>query len=90
MFLTITVSGLSLRSQEVTAIFLAVRLFCSVIHEGDIHTVLDLLTLLATAWVIYMIRFKLKSTYITQLDGFKILYLVNRFFLVCILRTMSD
>ncbi|GKU86005.1 hypothetical protein SLEP1_g594 [Rubroshorea leprosula] len=71
-----TCSGLSLRSQEVTAIFLAVRLFCSVIHEADIHTVLDLLTLLATAWVIYMIRFKLKSTYIKQLDNFQILYLV--------------
>lgn len=45
--------------------------------KGDIHTVLDFMTLVPTAWVIYMIRFKLKSTYIDELDNFKIYYLVK-------------
>ncbi|CAN8258219.1 unnamed protein product [Cochlearia groenlandica] len=64
-----TCSGLSLKSQEVTAIFLGVRLICSINMEGDIHTVLDLTTLVSTLWVIYMIRFKLKSSYIKTLDN---------------------
>ncbi|ESQ37091.1 hypothetical protein EUTSA_v10002777mg [Eutrema salsugineum] len=64
-----TCSGLSLKSQEVTAVFLAVRLICSINMEGDIHTVLDFATLVSTLWVIYMIRFKLKSSYIKNLDN---------------------
>jgi len=60
--------GLSLKSQEVTAIFLAVRLICSINMEGDIHTVLDFATLVSTLWVIYMIRYKLKASYIKSLD----------------------
>lgn len=72
-----TCSGLSLKSQELTAIFLAVRLCCSFFMEGDIHTVLDFATLLSTLWVIYMIRFKLKSTYIAELDNMPIYYLVK-------------
>ncbi|XP_052211080.1 uncharacterized protein LOC127813963 [Diospyros lotus] len=71
-----TCSGLSLKSQELTAIFLAVRLYCSFVMEGDIHTVLDFVTLIATIWVIYMIRFKLKSTYIAELDNLAIYYLI--------------
>lgn len=71
-----TCSGLSLKMQELTAIFLAVRLCCSFVMEGDIHTVLDFATFLSTAWVIYMIRFKLKSTYIAELDNIPIYYLV--------------
>ncbi|KAL3517837.1 hypothetical protein ACH5RR_020426 [Cinchona calisaya] len=71
-----TCSGLSLKSQELTAIFLAVRLCCSVFLEGDIHTLLDFATLVSTLWVIYMIRFKLKSTYIAELDNMPIYYLV--------------
>ena len=44
-------AGLSLRTQELTAAFLVVRLFCSFMMEYDIHTILDLLTLVATgAW----------------------------------------
>ncbi|XP_044492151.1 ER lumen protein-retaining receptor erd-2.2-like isoform X2 [Mangifera indica] len=73
---TKTCSGLSLRSQELTALFLAVRLVCSFLMEGDIHTVLDFATLVPTAWVIYMIRFKLKSTYIKDLDNFPLYYIV--------------
>lgn len=63
-----TCSGLSLRMQELTAIFLGVRVGLSFLMEGDIHTVLDCASLLSTIWVIYMIRFKLKSTYIKELD----------------------
>ncbi|XP_059626241.1 uncharacterized protein LOC132269167 [Cornus florida] len=71
-----TCSGLSLKTQELTATFLAVRLYCSFVMEGDIHTVLDFATLVSTAWVIYMIRFKLKSTYIAELDNLRIYYMV--------------
>nr|GMC56029.1 putative ER lumen protein-retaining receptor C28H8.4 [Ipomoea batatas] len=44
-------AGLSLISQELTAMFLAVRLYCSIVMEYDIHTVLDMATLAATIWV---------------------------------------
>ncbi|CAA2999287.1 ER lumen -retaining receptor [Olea europaea subsp. europaea] len=71
-----TCSGLSLKTQELTAIFLAARLCCSLFMEGDIHTVLDCLTLVSTLWVIYMIRFKLKSTYIPELDNMPLYYVV--------------
>lgn len=56
-------AGLSLRTQELTAAFLAVRLFCSFMMEYDIHTLLDLLTLLATGWVIFSLRGPLKESY---------------------------
>ncbi|MCO5614509.1 hypothetical protein L7F22_068792 [Adiantum nelumboides] len=68
--------GLSLKSQELTALFLAVRLYCSVVMEYDIHTLLDTATLLTTAWVIYMIRYKFKSTYLSDLDNFPIYFMV--------------
>ncbi|XP_010527264.1 PREDICTED: putative ER lumen protein-retaining receptor C28H8.4 [Tarenaya hassleriana] len=71
-----TCSGLSLKSQEVTAIFLAVRLMCSLTMEGDIHTFLDFATFVSTLWVIYMIRYKLNSSYVKELDNFPIYYLV--------------
>ncbi|TXG54140.1 hypothetical protein EZV62_019396 [Acer yangbiense] len=71
-----TCSGLSLKTQELTAVFLAVRLVCSTIMESDIHTVLDFATFVSTAWVIYTMRFKLKSTYIKELDNFNIYYIV--------------
>lgn len=74
---TISISGLSLKSQELTAIFLAVRLYCSFVMEYDIHTILDLSTLAATLWVIYMIRFKLKSSYMEDKDNFAIYYVVS-------------
>ncbi|KAM2910987.1 hypothetical protein FF1_003802 [Malus domestica] len=69
-----TCSGLSLKTQELTALFLAVILFCGTMMEADIHTVLDFSTLVSTAWVIYMIRFKLKSTYIKELDNFHLYF----------------
>ncbi|KAB2602161.1 ER lumen protein-retaining receptor C28H8.4 [Pyrus ussuriensis x Pyrus communis] len=71
-----TCSGLSLKTQELTALFLAVRLFCGTMMEADIHTVLDFSTLVSTAWVIYMIRSKLKSTYIKELDNFRLYFVM--------------
>ncbi|KAE8725584.1 Detected protein of confused Function [Hibiscus syriacus] len=71
-----TCAGLSLKTQELTAIFLAVRLYCSFVMEYDIHTLLDLATLATTLWVIYMIRFKLKSSYMEDKDNFAIYYVV--------------
>ncbi|KAL3517838.1 hypothetical protein ACH5RR_020427 [Cinchona calisaya] len=71
-----TCSGLSLKSQELTAIFLGVRVCCSYFFEYDVHTVLDFVTLMSTLWVIYMIRFKLKSTYIADLDNMPIYHVV--------------
>ncbi|CAN6485738.1 unnamed protein product [Victoria cruziana] len=71
-----TCAGLSLKSQELTAIFLAVRLYCSYVMEYDIHTLLDSATLVTTLWVIYMIRFKLKSSYMEDKDNFALYYVV--------------
>eukprot|EP00245_Coleochaete_scutata_P006388 TRINITY_DN20816_c0_g1_i1.p1 TRINITY_DN20816_c0_g1~~TRINITY_DN20816_c0_g1_i1.p1 ORF type:complete len:275 (-),score=28.09 TRINITY_DN20816_c0_g1_i1:610-1434(-) len=71
-----TCAGLSLKSQELTAIFLAVRLYCSLVMEFDIHTLLDLATLATTLWVIYMVRFKLRSTHSEDLDNFNILFIL--------------
>jgi hypothetical protein len=70
-------AGLSLKSQELTAIFLAVRLYCSLVMEKDIHTVLDSATLITTLWVIYTMRFKLKSTLVEDLDNLPIYYVVS-------------
>ncbi|XP_016450026.2 uncharacterized protein LOC107774883 [Nicotiana tabacum] len=66
-----TCSGLSLKTQQLTAIFLFVRLYCSLQVEGDIHTLLDLVTLVATFWLIYMMKYKLKSSYMADLDNMK-------------------
>ncbi|KAK9946938.1 hypothetical protein M0R45_012377 [Rubus argutus] len=71
-----TCAGISLKSQELTALFLAVRLYCSLVMEYDIHTVLDTATLVATLWVIYTIRFKLRSSYMDDKDNFAIYYVV--------------
>lgn len=78
-----TCVGLSLKTQELTALFTAVRLGCSFYMEGDIHTVLDSLTLAFTLWVIYMIRFKLKASYMAELDTTPLYYVViTSFFLL--------
>ena len=45
--------------------------------EYDIHTVLDALTLLATLWVIYELRFPLKSTYQASEDSLQSYYVVQ-------------
>ncbi|KAF8053644.1 hypothetical protein N665_1387s0002 [Sinapis alba] len=36
-----TCAGISLKTQELTALFLAVRLYCSFVMEFDLHTLLD-------------------------------------------------
>lgn len=69
-----TCAGLSLKSQELTALFLAARLYCSFVMEYDVHTLLDLATLGTTVWVIYMIRFKLNSSYMHEKDTVPIYY----------------
>lgn len=71
-----TCAGLSLKSQELTALFLAVRLYCSFVMEYDIHTLLDTATLATTGWVIYTIRYKLKPTYLSDLDNFSNYFVV--------------
>ncbi|KAM0826673.1 hypothetical protein ACQ4PT_068721 [Festuca glaucescens] len=71
-----TCAGLSLKSQELTALFLAVRLYCSFVMEYDIHTILDSATLVATLFVIYMIRFRLRATYMLEKDNFPLYYVV--------------
>lgn len=45
--------------------------------EYDIHTILDGLTLAATAWVIYELRGPLKSTYQAEQDNLQA-YIVVR------------
>jgi hypothetical protein len=45
--------------------------------EFDIHTLLDSAALATTLWVIYMIRFNLKSSYMEDKDNFKIYYVVS-------------
>lgn len=71
-----TCAGLSLKSQELTAIFLAVRLYCSLVMEKDIHTLLDLATLATTGWVIYTMRFVLRSTHSEDLDNMPLYYVL--------------
>ncbi|KAI3816997.1 hypothetical protein L1987_10783 [Smallanthus sonchifolius] len=71
-----TCAGLSLKSQELTAIFLGARLYCSYVMEYDVHTILDLATLTATIWVIYMMRFKLNASYMLEKDNVSVLYVV--------------
>ncbi|RWV93202.1 hypothetical protein GW17_00044362 [Ensete ventricosum] len=67
---------LSLKSQDLTALFLAARLYCSFVMEYDIHTVLDTATLATTLWVIYMIRFKLRPSYMEDKDNFAIYFVI--------------
>ncbi|KAL9228341.1 hypothetical protein vseg_003933 [Gypsophila vaccaria] len=71
-----TCAGLSLKSQELTAIYLALRFACSIVFQRDIHIVLDFVTLGATLWVIYMMRVKLKSTYMKELDNMPLYYVL--------------
>ncbi|KAK8921165.1 ER lumen protein retaining receptor [Platanthera zijinensis] len=69
-------AGLSLKSQELTALFLSLRLFFNYRMSFDIHGVLDIATLITTLWVIYMIRVILKSSYMEDEDSFPLKYLV--------------
>ena len=54
------------------------RVLCnSFMMEYDIHTVLDLLTLVATLWVIYELRFPLADTYQKDQDTIQSYYVVR-------------
>ncbi|XP_021720102.1 putative ER lumen protein-retaining receptor C28H8.4 [Chenopodium quinoa] len=74
--ITKTCSGLSLKTQELTAIFLIMRIIAYFGFLRDFHVLLDSLTLGCTLWVIYMIRFKFKSTYLQQLDNMPLYYVL--------------
>ncbi|KAL9228343.1 hypothetical protein vseg_003935 [Gypsophila vaccaria] len=71
-----TCAGLSLKSQELTAIHLGLGLLPSVGVRGFVFIALDVVSLVATLWVIYMIRFKLKSTYTKDLDNMPLYYIL--------------
>ena len=45
--------------------------------EYDIHTVLDLLTLIATVWVIYTLHIPLKDTYQEEQDSVQTYFVVR-------------
>lgn len=45
--------------------------------EYDVHTILDLLTLAATIWVLYELRFPLKDTYQADQDSVQSYYVVS-------------
>ena len=45
--------------------------------EYDIHTLLDLLTLGASLYAIYIVRFPLKATYQADLDSINLLVVVR-------------
>jgi len=77
--------GISLKSQQVTALFLAVRLGCSLMMEYDVHTVLDAATLAATAWVLFSMRTKLARGYQSRKDSFPLPALLGvAFGLACV------
>lgn len=73
-----SVSGLSLESQLLTFIFLLVRLVCSFMMEYDIHTILDGLTLIATAGVIFCMTVpkEISVTYQKEQDRLKFYFVV--------------
>ena len=48
----------------------------SFMMEYDVHTLLDALTLVATAWVIFMLRVTLKDTYQQTQDTIELYYVV--------------
>lgn len=72
-------TGLSLKTQELTSIFLIMRIICHFMYIRDIYIVLDSITLGSTLWVIYMIRYKLKNTYLQDLDNMPFYYVVRNF-----------
>ncbi|KAL3027810.1 hypothetical protein AAZX31_03G076900 [Glycine max] len=76
LFALKTCSGLSLITQELTALFLAGRICCSNFAVASMHTYLDLISHLSTLLIIWMIRFKLKSSYIKELDNMRLYFVV--------------
>ncbi|KAE9603366.1 putative ER lumen protein retaining receptor [Lupinus albus] len=73
----IAFSGVSLKTQELMALFLAARLICSIIIGVNIHTLLNLTSLVSELLVIWMIRFRLKSSYLKELDTLPLSFVVS-------------
>ncbi|KAE9611106.1 putative ER lumen protein retaining receptor [Lupinus albus] len=70
-------SGVSLKTQELMASFLVARLCSSIVLvDTSIHTVLDVTSLLSVLLVIWVIRFKLKSSYIKELDTIRLPFVI--------------
>ncbi|XP_020596327.1 ER lumen protein-retaining receptor-like, partial [Phalaenopsis equestris] len=68
-------AGLSLKSQELMALFLVLKIYYSYTNF-DVHTILIAATLITTLWVVYMMRVFLKSSYMVHEDNFPTHYLV--------------
>ncbi|XP_021736931.1 putative ER lumen protein-retaining receptor C28H8.4 [Chenopodium quinoa] len=83
--ITKTCSGLSVKTQELTAIFLTIRLVSHFTFTRDIYIALDCITLVSTLWVIYMIRFKLKNTYLKELDNMPLYYVLVPCFIIAVI-----
>ncbi|XP_010696252.1 uncharacterized protein LOC104908796 [Beta vulgaris subsp. vulgaris] len=73
---TKTCSGLSLKTQELTMIFLIMRIICYFTLLEELHVLLDCISLASTLWVIYMMRFKLKNTYMQKFDNMPLYYVL--------------
>ncbi|XAR56287.1 hypothetical protein NMG60_11036711 [Bertholletia excelsa] len=71
-----TCSGLSLRSQELTALFLVARMPGMYFTGYHVFTAIDAVAAIATASVVYLMRFKLRATYNKELDNMSSYYTV--------------
>jgi len=71
-----TCAGISRKSQELFAIFLGVRLYCSLVMEKDMHTVIDLFTLAATGFVLVSLSAKHRHSYSAEFDAFNNLFII--------------
>nr|XP_025618298.1 ER lumen protein-retaining receptor erd-2.2-like isoform X1 [Arachis hypogaea] len=80
LFTKKTCSGLSLKTQEITALYLSGRLICGMLLRNVVgiymYIMLDLVFLLSTLLTIWKIRFKLKSSYIKELDTVRVPFMV--------------
>ena len=56
---------------------MAIRLYCSVMMEYDVHTLLDALTLAATGWVLWLMRTKLARGYSARKDSVRLEYVLG-------------
>ncbi|CAL0324412.1 unnamed protein product [Lupinus luteus] len=70
-------SGVSLKTQELLATYLVAKLCCiKVINDTNIHIAMDVTSLLSVLLVIWIIRFKLKSSYIKELDTIRLPFVI--------------
>ncbi|XP_021720103.1 putative ER lumen protein-retaining receptor C28H8.4 [Chenopodium quinoa] len=74
--ITKTCSGLSMKTQELTVIFLIIKIMCYFTLLPKIHVLLDSISLASTLWVIYMMRYKLQNTYMQELDTMPLYYVL--------------